>query len=170
MKTRLAQVLVTFNLHNILPREVLLHEIPVLRVVHGENNIKFDKLLGEGEDVSPRAEFLRLKQQYAGRRDSENVNPVDTAYPDGSRDLEIVLRDGLEAFDRLTASATEEEELPEIFSDEEEDPAILVIEDEPVEDMDRAAVMARLTEKGIPFSVNTPTKHLIGLLHGAEAA
>ena len=97
MKTQIVTALVKFNLGHILPRDVALHEIPVLMVLYGVDNVELVRVMADGPSVDARSEFLRLKKVYKAK--SQNgENPADMAFPDGSRDLELLYAEGLESY------------------------------------------------------------------------
>lgn len=177
MKTKVVQVQIRRNLTSAPVRVVLDHEIPILKVIKGTGNVTVldDSCKGfelKPSEVKPRDELIRLKQKYKGFV-VDGQHPVDIAYPDGSRDLELFYKDP-SAFDNVG-----EEEGVDAIADEDD---VEVVDDEgnPVEETpeslevpeantginlnDRPAILAALDSAGVPYAKTTATKHLATLL------
>lgn len=184
MKTRVVQIL-TFRSLTSSPMDVVYaHEVPILKVIRGAGNISVEEenctqYCLKPIDVKPRDELIRLKNKYKGFV-KEGQNPVDMAFPDGSRDLELFYKDP-GAF----AGVGEEEGGgtigdDEVITDEGEpavDPAVEPGNSESVLEAlqlpgapasidlnDRPAVIAKLLDLGVPHAKTTATKHLATLL------
>ena len=97
MKTEVVQIITRRSLTSAPASVVYAHEVPILKIAHGEGAIEVTatgctEFMLKPKDVAPRDEFVRLKQKYRGFT-REGQNPVDIAYPDGSSDLELFYKD-----------------------------------------------------------------------------
>lgn len=122
MKTKVVQILISRNLTSEPSDVVLLHEVPILKVVRGAGAITVTDADCKGCELKPknvnsREELIRLKRKYKGFI-NEGQHPVDVAYPDGSRDLELFY-ESPELFDMVG-----EEEGGGVLEDEVEDESI----------------------------------------------
>jgi len=193
MKTIVVQIL-TFRSLTSSPMDVVYaHEVPILKVIRGAGNISVEEenctqYCLKPTDVKPRDELIRLKNKYKGFVNA-GQNPVDVAFPDGSRDLELFYDDP-SAFDGVGeedggGTIGDDEEDSEVITDEGE-PAATEPEPEPepesgstesvldalqlpsepaaIDLNDRPAVVAKLTDLGVPYAKTTATKHLATLL------
>lgn len=156
MKTVLMDCIVRYSLEMQLPRVIPLHEIPILKLIHGDSSVEVVDECGAGDDFVPSEEVRRLREQYAGYTADRGTNPAIDALPDGSRDIEAMYSNYFGG------------EIPEATVEE--------IEAEGTEDLDdaipealseREVIINRLTDLGIPFGKTTPTKHLQTLLDSA---
>ena len=177
MKTKVVLLVVTRSLASAPARVVLEHEIPILKVIHGagavlvtDENCKGYEL--RPTEVKPRDELIRLKQKYKSFI-KDGQHPVDTAFPDGSRDLELYYKSpetfamvgeeaGGGALDEGEEEILNDEGAP-VASEPEEIPEVPVA-NPGINLNDRPAVMAKLEELGVPFAKTTQTKHLASLL------
>ena len=181
MKTKVVQIIIRRNLTSSPSDVVLAHEVPILKVIRGAGAITVTEDDCSGCELKPREvrsrdELIRLKQKYKGFI-ADGQHPVDVAYPDGSRDLELFYKDP-SVFDSVG-----ETEGGGIIEDEEDDEEVLDDEGEPVTEKpedtetlevpkanpgidlnDRPSVLAALDEAGVPYAKTTPTKHLAALL------
>lgn len=177
MKTKVVQVLIRRGLTSQHTSVVYAHEIPILKVVRGGGNVEIDESADckgyelKPTSVKPRDELIRLKRKYKGFV-IEGQHPVDVAFPDGSRDLELYYEDP-SAFDQAGEEDTEnffpddvETEASDEAEDDKEDGFSLELPEETpsINLNDRPSVMAKLNELGVPFAKTTATKHLAKLL------
>lgn len=189
MKTQVVQVLIRRDLTSAPAHVVQAHEVPILKVIKGHGNVEVTEANCRGYDMKPfelkpRDEFVRLKTKYKGFV-IDGQHPVDVAYPDGSRDLELFYKDP-DAFNTAGLGADElpdtdaegnpvlvmDEELNEVDGNETvpaetlvEAPVEAPEENPPGVDLtDRPAVTRALDELGVPFAKTVATKHLATLL------
>lgn len=164
IKTHYSEVLVTVNVENVLSRDVLAHEVPILKILNGENRIavNVEKLPYKAPEGTSREILVHLRKKYANRRNADGDNPVDLAYPDGSRDIERF-------YDGTYTPETRDLEQPS-FSESNDS------EEEGTTDsgvalastVDRQKILDQLEILGIPHSKHTPTTKLKALLDSIE--
>lgn len=172
MQTKIAIVLIQYNLENVLPREYPLHEVPILQVVHGHNNITLDKILRDGDNINPRSELIRLRKAYQSKRDAEGTNPVELAFPDGTRDMELFYKEGFEAYSQrmlhdhavALGEVDEDEEGVEVLDENFDEVPRDQVEtddtddlDDAPEGLDRAAIVQQLKALKVPYRGNAAT-------------
>ena len=181
MKTDVVQIIIRRSLTSAPADVVLAHEVPILKVIRGSGNITVtdDDCLDcalKPRKIKARDELIRLKQKYKGFV-ADGQHPVDVAFPDGSRDLELFYKDP-SVFDNVgeeEGGGVLEDEVPEeVLNDEGEE----VVEESTEETApleapegnsginltDRPAVLAALDDAGVPYAKTTATKHLATLL------
>ena len=197
MKTQVVQVLIRRDLTSAPAHVVQAHEVPILKIIKGHGNVEVTDANCRGYDMKPfelqpRNEFIRLKTKYKGFV-IDGQHPVDVAYPDGSRDLELFYKDpdafntaGMDA-DELADTDAEgrqvlvmDDELNEVDETVEEAPE--PTESEPVKTLDvpnplgdidptdRPAIVKELNELTVPFAKTVATKHLATLLAKSREA
>lgn len=173
MRTKVVQICIRRNIASAPIDVVYAHEVPILKVARGAGAISitdpdFKDAELKAREVRSRDELIRLKRKYASFAKDGQPNPVDVAFPDGSRDLELFYEDP-EAFEDAAfeeGGGAIEDEVVDDGAGEEDD---AIVDDGAGEEdvppvMDREEVVAKLTELGVPFANTTPTKHLQALL------
>ena len=118
MKTKVVQVLLRRSETSETNDVVYLHEVPVLKIARGTANVSVtDKDCSDFSlkpfELQPRNEMIRLIKKYRGFS-VDGVNPVNAAFPDGSRDIELFYKDP----SKFT-SADEEDDDEDFFNDDE---------------------------------------------------
>lgn len=166
MKTKVVQVLIHRSITSAVSDVVMAHEVPILKAIRGASKIEvtndnYTKGALKGGEINPRNELIRLKQKYRGFvRDGQH--PVDEAYPDGSRDLELFYTDPA-AFDlvgEVEGGGSLEDEDPEAEEVEEVETNVF----NGINLLDREAVTGALDQMEVPYAKTTATKHLATLL------
>lgn len=77
----IARVAIRKNPETTRVAEVMAHEVPVLRVIHGENLSVLDEDIDSVEiEGDPESEMARLRERYRRRL---GENPADVAYRNG---------------------------------------------------------------------------------------
>lgn len=162
IKTHYCGYLMTVNAENILPRDCLAHEIPVLKIIKGEFNVNVidgKENVAPGPEGSARDIFASAKKKYAKYRSPDGENPVDIAFPDGSRDIEAFYR-GEYTFNSMLDEG-------ESFSEEQnEDDATANPHVHSADD--RQQIIQQLEAQGIEYNKHTPTAALKSLLDSVE--
>lgn len=171
MKTEVVQILIRRNLTSETCDVVFAHEIPILKVARGSENITVIKhdcteFCLQPIEVKPRDELLRMKKKYAGFSVA-GQNPVDLAYPDGSRDLELFYEDP-GAFEGVGETEgggmiTDEDDIPELEPKPAPEPELT----------ERQRIMQQLDDRKVNYARNKSTdelKTILGNLPPVEEA
>jgi hypothetical protein len=164
MKTRKVLALVRYSVVNELPREFFAHEIPILQNQTGGYPVTVvDDNLGEGPDMSARDVLVSLRKTYGKSATEGGSSVIDEVFPDGSRDIEAFYRGEYEVPNLLAVDEVLDD--GDVFGPAT---ARAVLEGaKATPEMAREDIMARLTKLEVPFSANTPTKHLVKLLEAS---
>ena len=186
MKTEVVQITIRRSLASEPTDVVEAHEVPILKICHGAGKIavvegadcsKFDR---QPREVKPRDLLIAMKKKYnAFSERLGGQNPVDIAFPDGSRDIELFYEDpgvfadvgeeegGGVLTDEFTDPADETPvvaETPAPVVAETPAPAPVVAETPAPVVFDRVKAMSDLTELGVPFAGNISNVNLEALL------
>ena len=178
MKTKVVQVLLRRSETSDVAHVVEAHEIPVLKIARGAGNVTVTDVDCKGyemkpRDVAPRDALIQLKRKYKGFV-VDGQHPVDVAYPDGSRDIELFYKEP-ERFDNVGDDFAEEDAFEEVDQGPDEPQTVTPEEQvdlteqkvDPVTNVDpsdRGAVMGALNARTIPYAKTTGTANLHTLL------